>query len=62
MSRAWRAALVLGVLLLGSGAAAVVWLGIRSLDEPLRLAAPVRFKVNPGASFGRVAAELRRRR
>jgi UPF0755 protein len=58
MRHAWRVALVLGVLLLGSGAAAVVWLGIHSLDEPLRLAAPVRFKVNPGTSFGRVAAEL----
>jgi UPF0755 protein len=58
MSRAWRVALVFGVLLLGSGAAAVVWIGIRSLDEPLRVAAPVRFKVAPGASFARVAAEL----
>jgi UPF0755 protein len=58
MSRAWRVALVFGVLLLGSGAAAVVWIGIRSLDEPLRVAAPVRFKVTPGASFARVAAEL----
>src|SRR5882762_913751 len=58
MSRVWRIALVLGVLLLGPGAAAVVWIGIHSLDEPLRLAAPLRFKVNPGASFGRVAAEL----
>ena len=58
MSRVWRIALVLGVLLLGSGAAAVVWIGMRSLDEPLRIAAPLRFKVNPGASFGRVAAEL----
>src|ERR1700730_17619233 len=58
MSRAWRVALVFGVLLLGSGAAAVVWIGIRSLDEPLRVAAPVRFKVAPGASFARVAAAL----
>jgi UPF0755 protein len=57
MNRAWRVALVVGVLLLGSGAAAV-WIGIRSLDEPLPLAAPLRFKVNPGVSFGRVAAEL----
>ena len=57
MSRAWRLGLV-GLLLLGSGAAAVVWLGVRSLDQPLRLAAPVRFKVAPGASFARVAAEL----
>jgi UPF0755 protein len=46
------------VLLLGAGAAAVVWFGVRSLDEPLRLAAPVRFNVTPGASFARVAAEL----
>jgi UPF0755 protein len=46
------------LLLLGAGAAGVVWVGVRSLDEPLRLAAPVRFKVNPGASFARVAAEL----
>ena len=58
MSRAWRVALVLGVLLVGSGAAAVVWFGVRSLDEPARFAAPVRFKVIPGASFSRVAAEL----
>jgi UPF0755 protein len=58
VSRGRRYALVLCVLLLGSGAAAVVWVGIRSLDEPSRLAAPVRFKVVPGTSFGRVAAEL----
>ena len=58
MSRGWRYTLVLCVLLLGSGAAAVVWIGIHSLDEPTRLAAPVRFKVVPGASLGRVAAEL----
>jgi UPF0755 protein len=55
--RAGRFALAVCVLLLGAGAA-VVWLGVRSLDEPLRLAAPVRFKVAPGVSFGRVAAEL----
>jgi UPF0755 protein len=46
------------LLVLGAAAAAVVWVGVRSLDEPLRLAAPVRFKVNPGSSFARVAAEL----
>src|ERR1700730_12015748 len=33
-------------------------MGVRSLDEPLRVAAPVRFKVAPGASFARVAAEF----
>ena len=35
-----------------------MWVGVRSLDEPVRLAAPLRFNVNPGASFARVAAEL----
>ena len=57
MSRAWRFGLVFTLLLLAS-AAAVVWVGVRTLDEPLRVAAPVRFKVTPGASFSRVAAEL----
>jgi len=55
--RAWRIGLALCVLLLAAGAG-VVWNGVRSLDEPLRLSAPVRFKVTPGASFARVAAEL----
>ena len=58
MSRAWRFALVFTLLLLASAAAAVVWVGVRTLDEPLRVAAPVRFKVTAGASFSRVAAEL----
>jgi UPF0755 protein len=46
------------LLVLLAVAAAVVWRGLRSLDEPVRLAAPLRFKVTPGASFARVAAEL----
>jgi UPF0755 protein len=58
LNRAWRFGLGFTLLLLASAAAAVVWVGVRSLDEPLRLAAPVRFKVTPGASFARVAAEL----
>jgi UPF0755 protein len=58
VSRVWRAGLVLCVLLLGAGAGAVVWYGVRSLDEPLHLAAPVRFNVAAGASLARVAAEL----
>jgi UPF0755 protein len=45
-------------LLLGAGAAVLVAFEARSLDEPVRLTAPARFKVNPGASFARVAAEL----
>jgi len=55
--RALRVGLVIFILLLGAGAAAA-WFGVRSLDEPLRLAAPVRFKVAAGARFARVAAEL----
>jgi UPF0755 protein len=57
VSRARRLGLAVCVLLLGAGTA-FVWQGVKSLDEPLRLAAPVRFKITPGASFGRVAAEL----
>jgi UPF0755 protein len=49
--------LAFGVLLAGAGAGAV-WFGLRSLDEPVRLAAPLRFKITPGSSFSRVAAEL----
>jgi UPF0755 protein len=52
-----RFVIVLAVLLLGS-TAALVWLGVRSLDQPLTLAAPALFKVAPGTSFARVAAEL----
>jgi len=58
MSRRARVGLLFCLLLLGSSAAVVFWLGARSLDEPLRLAAPMRFKVVPGASFARVAAQL----
>jgi UPF0755 protein len=57
VSRVWRAGAVLCVLL-GVAAAAVVWFGVRSLDEALPLAAPLRFNVAPGASLARVAAEL----
>ena len=32
--------------------------GVRSLDEPLNVSAPLRFKVAPGSRFARVAAEL----
>jgi UPF0755 protein len=56
--RGWRYALIVGVFLMASGAAAVVWFGMRSLDEPVRLAEPLRFKVPSGARFARVAAEL----
>jgi UPF0755 protein len=50
---------IVALLIALLGAAGAVYLsGVRSLDEPLRLAAPLRFKVAPGASFARVAAEL----
>ncbi|MEP6548979.1 MAG: endolytic transglycosylase MltG [Gammaproteobacteria bacterium] len=58
MKRAWRFGLLFCVLLLGAAAGMLVWFEARSLDEPVRLAAPLRFKVNSGASFARVAAEL----
>ncbi len=57
MKRARGLILLIAGMLCGAGGA-FVWLGVRSLDAPVRLAAPLRFKVNPGASFARVAAEL----
>jgi UPF0755 protein len=45
-------------LLIGAAAAGLAWVGARSLDEPVHLATPVRFKVAPGASFAHIAAEL----
>lgn len=55
--RVRRLGVVLFVLLLGAGGV-LVWVGVRSLDQPLHLAGPLRFKVAPGASFARIAAEL----
>lgn len=57
MRRAGRFALVLTLALLAA-AAALVWFGARSLDQPVAISAPLRFKVNPGASFARIATEL----
>ena len=54
-----RIAVSLLVLLLAA-AAATTLVSVRSLDTPLRLAAPLRFKVPAGASFARVAADLGR--
>lgn len=48
------------VLLLAAAAAATLAFSVRSLDTPLRLAAPLRFKVPAGASFARVAGDLGR--
>ncbi len=47
------------LLLIGVGAAAAwVTAGLKSLDEPLNVTVPVRFKVAPGSRFARVAADL----
>lgn len=46
------------LLIAGLAAAALIAAAVRSLDEPLRVAAPLRFKVDTGASFARIAAEL----
>ncbi len=59
MSRALRFGLPVGVLLLVA-AAATGWRAVRSLDQPLNVAAPLRFKVPAGARFARVAADLGR--
>jgi len=53
-----RIAVSLVVLLLAAAAATIVWRGVRSLDTPLHLTAPLRFKVPSGASFAHVAGEL----
>ena len=53
-----RIAVSLVVLLLAAATATIAWRGVRSLDTPLRLTAPLRFKVPSGASFAHVATEL----
>ncbi len=57
MNRVWRYALIICVFLMASGSA-LVWFGMRGLDEPVRLAQPLRFKVASGWRFTRVASEL----
>ena len=58
MSRALRILLGLLVLSLVAAAGAEIWLNLRSLDQPLRVAAPLTFKVPPGSRLSRVAADL----
>jgi UPF0755 protein len=57
VNRLWRYALIICVFLMASGSA-LVWFGMRGLDEPVRLAQPLRFKVASGWRFTRVASEL----
>jgi len=49
-----------GIVLLSllAVAGAEIWLNMRSLDEPLQIAAPLTFKVPSGARLARVAADL----
>lgn len=42
-------------------AAALVAAGLKSLDEPLNVSAPLRYKVMPGSRFAHVAADLAQR-
>ncbi len=59
MSRAVRISILLCIVLaLGAVAARSIYSAVRTLDEPVHLAGPLRFKVPPGASFAHVAAGL----
>lgn len=58
MSRPLRLSLALLALAVLAAAGFATWQGVRSLDEPLSLTVPLRFKVAPGARFARVAADL----
>ncbi len=46
------------VALAAAAAGLIVRRAVASLDEPLKVSAPLRFKVAPGSRFNRVAAEL----
>lgn len=54
----WLGLVLLVVLSLLGAAAVEIRAGIRSLDEPLKAAAPLRFKVAAGSRFAHVAAAL----
>ncbi len=58
MKRILRLGIALTALLAVAAAVAALWSGVRSLDTPLRVTAPTRFKVASGASFAHVATEL----
>jgi UPF0755 protein len=55
--------LIAGVLALAAVgvAAALIEAGLRTLDQPLEVSAPLRFKVPPGSRFAHVAADLAHR-
>jgi UPF0755 protein len=53
-----RSVLLVILLLLSAAAGFEIWKGLRSLDEPLNVAAPLRFKVGVGSRFTHVASAL----
>jgi UPF0755 protein len=58
VSRSTRIGVALTVLSLAAGAALVTRRGLHSLDEPLHVTEPLRFKVPIGARFAHVAMDL----
>jgi UPF0755 protein len=58
MSRGKRMLLPVTVLLLLAAGGAVLVKGVRSLDQPLSLTAPLIFRIPAGARFARVATDL----
>ncbi|HLZ98313.1 MAG TPA: endolytic transglycosylase MltG [Steroidobacteraceae bacterium] len=58
MNRVLRVLWVLAWLSLLAGAGAEIWLNLRSLDAPLRVAAPMPFRIPAGSRLSRVAADL----
>ena len=58
MSRMLRILQGLVLLSLLAAVGAEIWLNLRSLDEPLRIAAPLTFKVPAGSRLARVAETL----
>jgi UPF0755 protein len=60
MTPSLRFALPSAVLAVLVAAGTVFWQGMRSVDEPLHVAAPLTFKVPPGARFTQVATALAR--
>jgi UPF0755 protein len=56
-----RAGLVVIVVALLAAAAAFLRRELASLDEPLHVSAPTRFKVAPGTTFAHIAADLKAR-
>jgi UPF0755 protein len=58
MKRPLRVVAAITLLLVLVGLADIGWTALRSLDTPLNVAAPLRFKVAVGSRFARVATEL----